>query len=96
MRKTAVKQRSGIIKIIKRDGSVADFQQEKITKAIFKAATSVGGDDRKTAEKLSEKVASILEKRFTEKIPNVEDVQNIVEEVLIKDGHAKTAKAYIL
>ncbi len=85
-----------IFKVIKRDGSVAEFDQEKITSAIFKAADAVGGNDRKTAEKLSRAVVSILEKRFTEKIPNVEDVQNIVEEVLIKEGHAKTAKAYIL
>ena len=83
-------------KVIKRDGSVAEFDQEKITNAIFRAADAVGGNDRKTAEKLSRMVVSILEKRFTEKIPNVEDVQNIVEEVLIKEGHAKTAKAYIL
>ncbi|MBS3132677.1 hypothetical protein J4470_00920, partial [Candidatus Woesearchaeota archaeon] len=96
MKKTAAKQKSGIAKIIKRDGSVAEFHHEKITNAIFRAANSVGGDDRKTAEKLSSKVADILERRFTEKIPNVEDVQNIVEEVLIKEGHAKTAKAYIL
>ncbi len=92
----AAKQDSVIYKVIKRDGSVAEFDQEKITSAIFKAADAVGGDDRKTAEKLSKMVVSILEKRFTEKIPNVEDVQNIVEEVLIKEGHAKTAKAYIL
>jgi len=96
VKKTAAKQKSGIAKIIKRDGSVAEFHHEKITNAIFRAANSVGGDDRKTAEKLSSKVADILERRFTEKIPNVEDVQNIVEEVLIKEGHAKTAKAYIL
>ncbi len=92
----AAKQDSVISKVIKRDGSVAEFDQEKITSAVFRAADAVGGDDRKTAEKLSKMVVLILEKRFTEKMPNVEDVQNIVEEVLIKEGHAKTAKAYIL
>ena len=54
------------------------------------------GDDRKTSQKLSKQVVDTIQKRFTERIPNVEDVQNIVEEVLIKEGHAKTAKAYIL
>ncbi len=92
----ADKADSVISKVIKRDGSVVEFDQEKVTSAVFKAADAVGGNDRKTAEKLSRMVVSILEKRFTEKIPNVEDVQNIVEEVLIKEGHAKTAKAYIL
>ncbi len=92
----AEKADSVISKVIKRDGSVVEFDQEKITNAIFKAADAVGGNDRKTAEKLSRMVVLILEKRFTEKIPNVEDVQNIVEEVLIKEGHAKTAKTYIL
>ena len=37
-----------------------------------------------------------MHKRFEEKIPNIEEVQNVVEEVLMKEGHAKTAKAYIL
>ncbi len=92
----AEKLDSVISKVIKRDGAVVEFDQEKVTSAIFKAADAVGGNDRKTAEKLSRMVVSILEKRFTEKMPNVEDVQNIVEEVLIKEGHAKTAKAYIL
>ena len=72
------------------------FSREKITNAILKAAVALGGDDKKTAEKLSQKVALILEKRFVEKMPSVEEVQNIVEEVLMKEGHAKTAKAYIL
>jgi len=96
VRKTATKQKNEPQKVIKRDGAVADFDNDKITNAIFRAAATMGGDDIKTAEKLSKKVIDIIEKRFTEKIPSVEDVQNVVEEVLIKDGHAKTAKAYIL
>ncbi|MAG16035.1 ribonucleoside-diphosphate reductase, adenosylcobalamin-dependent [Candidatus Woesearchaeota archaeon] len=96
VKKIVGKQKNEVRKIIKRDGSIVDFYHEKITNAIFKAAAFVGGDDRKTAEKLSKKVVDIIDKRFTEKIPSVEDVQNVVEEVLIKDGHAKTAKAFIL
>ena len=72
------------------------FSKDKITNAILRAAVALGGDDQKTAEKLSQKIVSILAKRFVEKIPNVEEVQNVVEEVLMKEGHAKTAKAYIL
>ncbi|MFQ6084004.1 MAG: ATP cone domain-containing protein, partial [Candidatus Aminicenantia bacterium] len=83
-------------KIRKRDGRIVDFQPEKITNAIFKAAVAVGGSDRELAEKLSKKVVEIAESRFKDKTPNVEDIQDIVEEVLIKSGHDRTAKAYIL
>ncbi|MBI1969536.1 intein-containing adenosylcobalamin-dependent ribonucleoside-diphosphate reductase [Candidatus Woesearchaeota archaeon] len=89
-------QNVSITKIKKRDGRVLDFNQDKITEAIFKAARSVGGSDRKLAEKLSNRVAEVLDKRFKESIPSVEQIQDIVEEVLIKEGHAKTAKTYIL
>jgi len=53
-----------IRKIKKRDGRIVDFDQEKITNAIFKAARAVGGEDRKRAEYLSDEVVKILEKRF--------------------------------
>ena len=86
-----------IIKIRKRDGQIVDFDPEKVTEAIFKAAVAVGGHDRKIAEKLSEKVVEELEKKFSDKnIPTVESVQDIVETVLIKGGYDKTAKSYIL
>ena len=85
-----------IRKIKKRDGRIVDFDQEKITNAIFKAARAVGGEDRKRAEYLSDEVVKILEKRFDGKKAGVEDIQDIVEKVLIENGHAKTAKAYIL
>ena len=86
-----------VTKIKKRDGSIADFNQEKITNAIFKAAQSVGGKDRKEAEKLSDEVVKVLSERFDYKnIPEVEDIQDVVEKTLIENGHAKTAKAYIL
>ena len=95
MKKIASKRKK-ITKVIKRDGTTVDFSQEKIKNVILKAAFALGGDDEKTAEKLSGKVVDTIEKRFVETIPGVEDVQNVVEEVLIKEGHAKTAKAYIL
>jgi ribonucleoside-triphosphate reductase len=83
--------------IKKRDGTVVEFVKEKITNAILKAAESVGGKDRKLAEVLANKVLTILEYKFDkDNIPTVEDVQDIVEKVLIKNSHAKTAKAYIL
>ncbi len=85
-----------ISKIRKRDGRIVDFDQEKITKAVWAAAQAVGGRDRSLAERLSDQVVAILEHQFPTKAPTVEDVQDIVEKVLIEDGHARTAKAYIL
>ncbi|NLC12131.1 MAG: ribonucleoside triphosphate reductase, partial [Firmicutes bacterium] len=83
-------------KIIKRDGRVVSFDQERIINAIFKAAKAVGGADRLLAANLSGQVVTILDEKFSNKIPTVEDVQDVVEKVLIENGHAKTAKAYIL
>jgi len=86
-----------IKRIRKRDGKIVPFDMEKVTEAIWNAAQSVGGKDRKTAERLARKVVTILEYQFGEKeVPTVEEIQDIVERVLIKSGRAKTAKAYIL
>ncbi|SHF48436.1 ribonucleoside-triphosphate reductase [Caldanaerobius fijiensis DSM 17918] len=82
--------------IRKRDGSIVPFEGDKIEQAIFKAAKAVGGDDRSIAHNLAVQVISILEQKYNNAIPSVEDVQDIVEKVLIENGHAKTAKAYIL
>ncbi len=80
----------------KRDGRIVPFEQDKITEAIFKAAKAVGGEDRYLAEDLAEGVTFYLKKQFISQIPTVEEIQDIVERVLIKTGHARTAKAYIL
>ena len=86
-----------ISKIKKRDGRIVDFEPEKITNAIFKAAQAVGGKDRTIAEKLSKQVVELLEKQLKPgDIPTVEQVQDLVEKVLVENGHYKTAKAYIL
>ncbi len=85
-----------VTKIRKRDGRIVDFDVNKITEAIWKAAQSVGGKDRSIAEKLTVEVVKKINEKFVEKIPTVEDVQDIVEKVLVENGHYKTAKAYIL
>ena len=91
-----------ISKIRKRDGRVVEFAPEKITNAIYKAAQGVAIKEGKTtnkkeAEEICHKAITILEYQFTEKeVPTVEEAQDIVEKVLIKSGHAKTAKAYII
>lgn len=86
-----------LTKIQKRDGSIVDFDQNKIAEAIFKAAQAVGGKDKDRSEIL----ASIVAQRLNEKydghtIPKVEEIQDLVEHVLMDEGHASTVKAYIL
>lgn len=81
----------------KRDGRIVEFVSKRISEAIFKAALSVGGSDIETANDLTNKVITVLEYKYDiHEVPTVEDIQDIVERVLIKSGHAKTAKAYIL
>ena len=83
--------------VIKRNGATVPFSKSRITNAIYRAAVSVGGRDRGTAEKLSDQVVEILGARFgPKKYPAVEEIQDIVEKVLIENGHAKVSKAYIL
>ncbi len=81
----------------KRDGRLEEFDESRITNAIWKAARAVGGKDKELAKKLSAQVIEELTKRFGEDgVPTVEEIQDLVEKTLIENGHARTAKAYIL
>jgi ribonucleoside-triphosphate reductase len=82
--------------IQKRDGRIVPFDPEKITMAIFKAAQSVGGNDLETARQLAGEVIPYLVSEKKIILPSVEEVQDAVEKILIENGHARTAKAYIL
>lgn len=85
-----------IEKIRKRNGCVERFVPDKITSAIYKAAVACGGTDFQLAKTLTTKVIDITEERYKGRVPEVEQIQDIVEYVLIENGHAKTAKAFIL
>lgn len=86
-----------IERVVKRTGDVVPFKRERIVNAIYRAAVAVGGRDRSIAEGLADQVIAILEETTTpDHVPNVEEIQDIVEKVLIENGHARTAKAYIL
>jgi ribonucleoside-triphosphate reductase len=85
-----------ITHVKKRDGRITDFDQERITEAIFNAAQAVGGNDRTLASQLSEKVAEYLETQIPDRIPHVEEIQDAVEKILTENGHYRTTKAYIL
>jgi anaerobic ribonucleoside-triphosphate reductase len=81
----------------KRDGRLEQFDQDRITNAVWKAAKAVGGKDREQARKISDQVLAELKNRFGEDgVPTVEEIQDLVEKVLIENGNARTAKAYIL
>lgn len=82
--------------IQKRDGCQTSFDESKITDAIFKAARAVGGEDRTRAIELTLKVLKVLKSKYNGQVFGVEEVQDIVEKVLIEQGHASTAKVYIL
>ncbi|MBR5418726.1 anaerobic ribonucleoside triphosphate reductase [Candidatus Saccharibacteria bacterium] len=81
--------------IRKRDGKVASFKLEKITEAIAKAGAATGEFGRDRAENLAEKVCRVAEEKIKVRIPTVEQIQDIVEEVLMQSTFKRTAKAYI-
>ncbi|UCC63944.1 MAG: response regulator SirA [Anaerolineae bacterium] len=88
---------SKIEQVVKRTGAVVSFKRERIVNAIYRAAVAVGGRDRSIAEGLADQVIAMLEEKAPPgHIPHVEEIQDVVEKVLIENGHARTAKAYIL
>jgi uridine kinase len=86
-----------IRQILKRDGNLVAYDRDRITTAIFKAAAAVGGSDRQTAERLAAEVEQQLVDAYgANATPTVEEIQDIVEAVMIRRGHVKTARAYII
>ena len=84
----------------KRDGRVIPFNEDRITRAIFLAADKVARKENKSAdytlsEQLTQDVVKVLNSRYTESVPGVEDIQDVVVKVLIETGHAKTSEEYI-
>ncbi|MCB0752684.1 MAG: response regulator SirA, partial [Ignavibacteriae bacterium] len=83
--------------VIKRSGAIVPFTKIRIMNAIYRAAVSVGGRDKALAEQLADKVVELLEQTFpVSHTPNIEEIQDAVEKVLIENGHAKVAKEYII
>jgi len=91
------KMQNKITHVVKRSGAIVPFKQERVINAIYRAAVAVGGRNKETAEDLAEQVIQILNDKFDEKtFPHIEDIQDVVEKVLIENGHAKVAKEFIL
>ena len=82
--------------IRKRDGRVVKFDPEKITGAIAKAGAATGEYETGTARRLTIKVLALAGQLLGDRIPGVEEIQDIVEETLLQSPYRKTAKAYII
>jgi len=95
-------ENKSIFHIKKRNGKIVNFEQSKISNAIYKALVAAGKSDRKLAELLATKLVNKIDKNgylgSTNKdhVLSVEDVQDMVESILIEESLAETAKAYIL
>lgn len=85
-----------LYKIQKRNGAIVDFELNKIERAIQKALESIRTAEPERAKIIAIDVAALSEERFGDRIPTVEDIQDIVEETLIRYDYADVAKAYIL
>ena len=89
---------STIGEIRKRNGTVDNFNIDKITNAIYKALAATSKADRGLAEELARGVVTkLMTQGFSaSRPPSVEDIQDMVESTLIENGHSEIAKAYIL
>ena len=82
--------------IRKRDGRLCRFDMDKIIEAIYKALYATGIDSKERAEHLAELTIKELSSSIPGTLPQVEEIQDAVENVLISDNLLSTAKAYIL
>jgi transcriptional regulator NrdR family protein len=83
-----------VSKVRKRDGRVVDFEQRKITDAIYKAFVAVGLPERTGVQEISDEVTNTLNERFQGRIPSVEDIQDIVVETLKRKGFGEVSEEY--
>ena len=73
--------------IRKRDGRMVDYDIQKIENAIAKAMLSLGYGEIKDIKKMARLTELYLTEKFVDKIPSVEDIQDMVENVLMKNGY---------
>jgi len=82
--------------ITKRDGTLAPFDSSRIFNAINKAGSTTGEFGDQESWLLTAQVLKVLKHKFSENLPTIEQVQDIVEQVLISANYFATAKSYIL
>ena len=91
-----IRRRKMIKSIRKRDGRVVDYDISKIENAIAKAMLSLGYGEIKDCKKMAKITELYLMEKFEDRVPGVEDIQDTVEKVLMKNGYEDVAKSYIL
>ena len=88
---------NGQLMVVKRTGNIVDFDSDKIKSAVMKSVRSAKQDlGEEVIEKIVSNVCQEINERFVEFYPNVENIQDIVEKNLMKEGHYEIAKLYIL
>lgn len=85
-----------LYKVKKRNGTIVSFEREKIELAIIKAMKSLKITDDLYARAMSEEITVGLSQKYTESVPDVENIQDEVENMLMKSGYEQVARAYIL
>jgi ribonucleoside-triphosphate reductase len=86
-----------VTRVVKRDGRVVKFEQDKITKAVMKAFAETNEGSEKDAQKVTDKIVRLLNKNYQKgNVPEIEEIQDLVERVLMILDFEETAKAYIL
>jgi ribonucleoside-triphosphate reductase len=88
-------------KVVKRDGRIVDFNSDKITNAIAKAGHVTKEFDLNTAKTLTDRVIEVTQNLLKKKkdnlrVPSIEEIQDIVENILLSTDYKKTAKSYML
>jgi len=97
VKKGKKEQKNQIDRVIKRDGRVVAFDETKITRAVLKAFAETGEGREVEAKKVTEKVVQLLNKNYKKGyVPEIEEIQDLVERVLMILDFEETAKAYIL
>ena len=85
-----------ITHVIKRTGRMVLFNEAKVVQVVWKAMDAEGEGTKEDAEEVAELVIQKLNKDFPEKAPTVEDVQDRVEMILMREGYLEVAKHYIV
>ena len=97
VKKGKKEQKNQIDRVVKRDGRVVAFDEAKITRAVLKAFAETGEGREVEAKKVTEKVVQLLNKNYKKGyVPEIEEIQDLVERVLMILDFEETAKAYIL
>lgn len=92
-----VRREFPVRKVVKRDGRIVDFDESRIRRAVKKAMVEVNRYDEETLEKVVDHILTLIAEKFgAERIPHVEEIQDIVELSLVKFDLYEVAKAYIL